>query len=206
MQSINRSLLALALCAACAAPAFAGDKDPASKTSKPTPTQTKASDAVSARATQREAGRMMESPVQTTTGTSVKNTSSATTNPGKGNWWAEADIDGDGQLSIAEAKSQAGLDARFSTVDANADGFVTSDEYRKFYTSEQSQGERHAAGHSAVVTRDVWTKLDANDDGKLSATEVTSNTTVSGAFKVMDGNGDGFVTQAEYTAYAKAHP
>jgi hypothetical protein len=56
-----------------------------------------------------------------------------------------------------------------------------------------------------VVTRDVWTKLDANSDGKLSSSEVSSNTTISGAFSAMDGNGDGFVTQAEYRAYAKTH-
>jgi hypothetical protein len=204
MQAINRSLLALALCAVFAAPAIA--KDPPAKPTKPTTTHTttKASDAVSARATQREAGRMMESPVQS--GTTIKNTSAATTNPGKGNWWADADIDGDGQLSAAEAKAQAGLDANFSNVDADADGYVSSEEYRKYYTSERSQGELHAAAHSAVVTRDVWTKLDTNDDGKLSSSEVSANTGISGAFSAMDSNGDGFVTQAEYTAYSKAHP
>ena len=31
------------------------------------------------------------------------------------------------------------------------------------------------------------------------------NATINGAFPAMDGNGDGFVTQAEYSAYAKAH-
>jgi hypothetical protein len=205
MQAINRSLLALALCAVCAAPAFAGEKDPPAKAKQPTATETtKASDAVSARTTQREAGRMAESPIKAnaTTDTTV---SAQASNPGKGNWWADADIDGDGQLSAAEAKAQAGLDARFSSVDADADGFVTSDEYRSFYTSEASQGEVHAAAHSAVVTRDVWTTLDSNDDGKLSSGEVKSNGSISGAFSSMDANGDGFVTQAEYSAYAKAH-
>jgi Ca2+-binding EF-hand superfamily protein len=126
-------------------------------------------------------------------------------NPGKGNWWADADIDGDGQLSLAEAKAQAGLEARFSNVDSDADGFVTNDEYRKFFTSSASQGEVNASAHSAVVTRDVWMKLDGNSDGKLSASEVGSDATINGAFPAMDGNGDGFVTQAEYSAYAKAN-
>ena len=189
MQAINRSLLALALCALFTAPAFAADP-PAKK-----PTTTTASDAVSARATQRETGRMA-APLTN---------AAPRTNPGKGNWWADADIDGDGQLSAAEAKAQAGLDARFSSVDADADGFVTSDEYRSFYTSEASQGEVHAAAHSAVVTRDVWTRLDGNDDGKLSAVEVKTDSSISGAFSSMDANGDGFVTQAEYTSYSKAN-
>ena len=196
MQAINRSLLALALCALFAAPAFAGEKDPQTKAKTPTSsTAAKSTDAVSTRATMREAGKMKDTTLN----------SAAQTNPGKGNWWAEADIDGDGQLSAVEAKVQAGLDARFADVDADADGFVSNEEYRNFFTSEKSQGEVHAAAHSAVVTRDVWTKLDANTDGKLSSTEVSSNTTISGAFSVMDSNGDGFVTQAEYSAYAKVN-
>jgi Ca2+-binding EF-hand superfamily protein len=198
MQAINRNLLALALCAVFAAPALAGDEPPA-KTTKPAATVTKpttsASDAVNARATARESGKMTEPK--------VKAAASATTNPGKGNWWADADIDGDGQLSAAEAKANAGLDSRFSTIDADADGYVTNDEYRQFYTSEQSQGETNAAAHSAVVTKDVF-KLDANADGKLSPTYLTANAALSGAFSVMDTNKDGFVTQAEYDTYAKA--
>ena len=192
MQAIQRSLLALALCAAFTAPAFAGDPPAAAPAKKPT--STTASDAVSARATQRETGRMA-APLVTR----------PKANPGKGNWWADADIDGDGQLSAAEARAQAGLSARFADVDGDADGYVTNDEYRRFFTSDQSQGEVHASAHSAVVTRDVWVKLDANSDGKLSSHEVSSNASISGAFAVMDSNGDGFVTQAEYTAYAKAN-
>ena len=132
MQAINRSLLSLALCAACAAPAFAGDKPPTTA-KKPTASST-ATDATSARTTMREAGK-----------TKPPLAGSQATNPGKGNWWAQADIDGDGRLSPTEAKAQAGLDARFSTVDADADGYVTNEEYRKFFTSENSQGEAHAA-------------------------------------------------------------
>jgi Ca2+-binding EF-hand superfamily protein len=215
MQTNNRSLLALALCAAFAAPSFTSAQVSLPRTPTPvavpapavkappvtTTKPTEASDAVSAKATARESGRMMESPVKagTTIGVNAK------ASPGRGNWWAEADIDGDGKLSAAEAKSQAGLDARFGDVDADADGYVTNEEYRKFFTSAQSQGEVHASAHSAVVTRSLWGKLDANSDGKLSSGEVSSNTTISGAFSVMDSNGDGFVTQAEYTAYAKAN-
>lgn len=199
MHAINRSLLALALGAVCAAPAFAGDKPP-SNSKKPTASSS-ATDATSARTTLREAGKA-NPPASTSTDASL---SSQGTNPGKGNWWAAADIDGDGKLSATEAKAQAGLDARFSTVDADADGYVTNDEYRKFFTSEKSQGETHAAAHSAVVSRDMWTKFDANHDGKLSSSEVSFDTTVSGAFSTMDSNGDGFVTDAEYRAYAKAN-
>jgi hypothetical protein len=203
MQTRNRTLLALSLGALLAAPTYAGDKDQAAKTKQPTPTTVEASDAVSQRANTRETGRV-KAPLNTSgSGSTVGAT--ATANPGKGNWWADADIDGDGQLSLAESKAQAGLEARFSNVDSDGDGFVSNDEYRKFFTDSASQGEVHARPHSAVVTRDVWLKLDSNSDGKLSSTEVRANTGISGAFPSIDSNGDGFVTQAEYSAYAKAN-
>ena len=201
MPSINRTLLTLALGALFAAPAFAGDKDPATPKVKTPTSVPQASDAVSARATTREAGRI-KAP---TTPASAGATGTGNANPGRGNWWADADVNGDGKLSVAEAKVQAGLDARFSTVDADADGFVTDDEYRKFFTDSASQGEVNASAHSSVVTRDLWTQLDGNSDGKLSASEVSANSGISGAFSGMDGNGDGFVTQAEYTTYVKAN-
>jgi Ca2+-binding EF-hand superfamily protein len=200
MQTINRTLLALALGALFAAPAMASDKDPVTGQVKtPTSTASHASDAVSARATTRETGRM-KAPTTTTAGA----TGTGNANPGRGNWWADADIDGDGKLNIGEAKAQAGLEARFSNVDADSDGFVTNDEYRNFFTDSASQGEANASAHSAVVTRDLWTQLDGNSDGKLSASEVSANSAISSAFRGMDVNGDGFVTQAEYTAYVKA--
>ena len=202
MQSINRTLLTLAIGALVAAPAFATDQaSAAAKVKAPVAVPTPTSDAVSARATARETGRVKVPTAATSTNT----TGTGNANPGRGNWWAEADLNGDGKLSATEAKVQAGLDARFSTVDADADGYVTNDEYRSFFTDAASQGEVNASAHSAVVTRDLWTQLDGNSDGKLSASEVSGNSGISGAFARMDGNGDGFVTQAEYTTYVKAH-
>jgi hypothetical protein len=202
MRTSTQKLLAVALAAAFTAPVALADPPATSKastkattaTSTKTPTASSATDAVSARAATREAGKAAAAATDTT----VKNPP-----PGKGNWFADADTDGDGKLSTAEAAANAAVNSRFTTIDGNADGFITTDEYREFYTSEKSQGEVHAQAHSAVVTRDVWVKLDTNDDGKLSSSEVTANGTISGSFSAMDSNGDGFVTQAEYRAYAK---
>jgi len=193
MRTSTQKMLAVALAAALATPIAFAANDPAKAKGKATTTAT---DAVSARTDAREAGKMAAPP--SVTGTIVKDPP-----PGKGNWFADADIDGDGKLSAAEAKANAGVDTRFGTIDANADGYVTVEEYRQFFTSTKSQGEVHAQAHSAVVTRDVWMKMDTNDDGKLSSTEVSGNATISGSFSAMDSNGDGFVTQAEYRAYAK---
>lgn len=63
--------------------------------------------------------------------------------PGKGNWWADADADADGKISLSEAAANAGLNAKFVTIDSDKDGFVTMDEYRAYYTATASQGDEH---------------------------------------------------------------
>jgi hypothetical protein len=189
---------------------------PASPT-LPTQASPTASDAISDRTAAAE-DRSGESTATTTTSptqnagsSTVRNTASAaqdsmsSSNPGKGNWWKDADTDGDGKLSLAEANANAGLSSRFATIDSDKDGFVTTEEYRTFYTANASQGEQNAAAHSAVVTRDVWVKLDADADSRISQAEAAGNADLSGSFTAMDSNSDGFVTQAEYQAYSKAH-
>jgi hypothetical protein len=131
--------------------------------------------------------------------------SAAQTNPGKGNWWADADTDNDGRISRTEASANAGLDARFATVDTNSDGFVTRDEYQAYYTSTASKGEQHAAPQSAVVTRDVYARLDANHDGKLTAAEVDADAGLKADFGSIDANHDGFVSDDEYRTYYRTH-
>ena len=179
----------------------------------PTQSNPTASDAISERTAAAESGEQdAQDTVDTTANagsTTLRNTaaaaqdSMASSNPGKGNWWKDADADGDGKLSLSEANANAGLSSRFTTIDADGDGFVTTDEYRTFYTANVSQGEQNAAAHSAVVTRDVWVKLDADADSRISLAESASNPELSAAFTTMDSNSDGFVTQAEYQAYAK---
>ena len=125
--------------------------------------------------------------------------------PGKGNWWQAADSDGDGKLSATEANANAGLSSRFATIDANKDGFVTSFEYRSFYTRNASQGEQNNVAHSAVVNRDVWVKLDVDADSRISLVEAASNASLTSSFASVDSNNDGFVSQSEYTSYTKAN-
>ena len=194
-----------------------GDR-PASPT-LPTQASPTASDAITDRTAAAEDRKSDDGTTTTTTSTTTQNAGSTTlrntasaaqdsmgaSNPGKGNWWKDADTDGDGKLSTTEANANAGLSSRFATIDADKDGFVTTDEYRTFYTANASQGEQHAAAHSAVVTRDVWVKLDADADSRISLAEAAANTDLSASFSTMDSNADGFVTQAEYQAYAKVH-
>jgi hypothetical protein len=131
--------------------------------------------------------------------------SAAQTNPGKGNWWADADADSDGRLSRSEAGTNSGVNAHFASIDKNGDGFVTREEYQAYFTATASKGEQHAADHSAVVTRDVYARLDADLDGRLAAGEVEGDAQLKADFGAIDTNDDGFVSDDEYRAYYRSH-
>lgn len=118
--------------------------------------------------------------------------------------WARLDTDGDGKISPTEADADTAFDADFASIDSDGDGFVSDTEYRSFAKASTAQGATDAAGHSAVVTRSTWARLDVNHDGKISATEADVDTSFDTAFTAMDSDGDGFVTDAEYRAHAKA--
>jgi Ca2+-binding EF-hand superfamily protein len=67
----------------------------------------------------------------------------------------------------------------------------------------ESQGAEHAAAHSSVVQRDLWTRLDTNGDGKISTSEGEADAAFDTDFSAMDTDDDGFVTDAEYRTAAK---
>ena len=67
-----------------------------------------------------------------------------------------------------------------------------------------SQGSEHAAEHSSIAQRDLWTRLDTDADGRISTTEGALDAGFTASFSTYDADGDGFVTDAEYRAGAKA--
>ena len=227
MHALNRNLIALAFGAALLSPAAFAQSDKgqsaaaAGQPAPPAQSNQTASDAVSDKTTAKESGQTTADPTTDSTSTdTTSNAGSATmssstkatqeamgasTNPGKGNWWQDADTDGDGKLSTTEANANAGLSSRFSTIDADKDGFVTTEEYRTFYTANASQGAENAAAQSAVVSRDTWVKLDADADSRISLAEASANPDLTAKFANMDSNSDGFVSQDEYTTYSQAH-
>lgn len=68
----------------------------------------------------------------------------------------------------------------------------------------QSQGAEHAAEHSSIAQRDLWTRLDTDGDGKISTTEGGVDADFNTDFATMDADHDGFVTDVEYRTAAKA--
>jgi hypothetical protein len=119
---------------------------------------------------------------------------------------AKLDTDHDGRISAAEAAGDSAFDTTFGDMDADDDGFVSDSEYRTFAKAnmDTSQGAEHAAGHSAVVTRDVFSRLDTDGDGRISTAEAALDADFNGTLSAMDANNDGFVSQDEYRAHAKA--
>lgn len=207
MSSTNRTLIAIAFAGAVASgPSFAQANAQGARAAAPampaaaSMANAHASDAVTARAASRAIA-----PNGLATGDGTAKTTASATSPGKGNWWTDADSDADGKLSVAESAANTGLHARFAAIDADKDGFVTQDEYRTYFNANASQSEQDAAANSALLSRDLWLKLDADADSRISLAEAIGNAGLSASFTKMDGNSDGYVTQAEYTTYAKLH-
>ena len=55
-----------------------------------------------------------------------------------------------------------------------------------------------------MVTRETFLQLDADKDGRISSTEAGADAGFDGSFSAIDSNGDGFVTDTEFRAHAKA--
>lgn len=118
--------------------------------------------------------------------------------------WTRLDADADGRISATEADLDTGFDADFASMDADADGFVSDAEYRAFAKRDVAQGAVNAAAHASVVQRATWTRLDADADGRVSSTEADADAGFDASFAAMDANNDGFITDAEFRAHAKA--
>lgn len=118
--------------------------------------------------------------------------------------WGRLDTNRDGRISAVEADADAGFDARFDAMDGNDDGFIAAAEYTAYAKANLSTSAEHAARHAMPVVNQLWGRLDVNADGRISASEADVDAGFDGMFGAMDTNGDGFVTEAEYRAHAKA--
>lgn len=107
----------------------------------------------------------------------------------------QADTNGDGTISLDEVRA---ADAeRFSDADASGDGFISKDELAAF--GESKREERREGRQDRRFDR-----LDANDDGLISAAEHANRETPR--FDRADANNDGLVTREEIDSVAPKRP
>lgn len=66
-------------------------------------------------------------------------------------------------------------------------------------TADQS-ADQSASSKSAKGTS--WADLDSDRDGRISASEASANAGFNSRFSVIDADGDGYATEAEYRGYA----
>lgn len=103
----------------------------------------------------------------------------------------QADTNGDGMISRAEAAALPRLAKHFDEIDANHDNQITAEEMRAHH-------EKRRAEH--------WKKLDANGDGKLSKAEAQAGAPrLAEHFDQIGADKDGFVTAEEMKAAHGKH-
>ena len=66
-----------------------------------------------------------------------------------------------------------------------------------------AQASERAADPSAVAQRDVWTQLDVDGDGRISAAEAAASADLNTHFSMMDSDGDGFLSADEYRLHQR---
>jgi hypothetical protein len=105
----------------------------------------------------------------------------------------QADTDGNGMLSRAEAAALPRIAKHFDEIDANHDNQITADELKAFHEKMRGAHDKQRAEH--------WKKLDTNGDGKISRDEAKAGAPrLAEHFDAIDANKDGFITPDEMKA------
>nr|WP_298686447.1 hypothetical protein [uncultured Dongia sp.] len=102
----------------------------------------------------------------------------------------KADANKDGTIDRAEFDAERA--ANFTTLDANADGFVSEDEMKAFHEAHRAEME----GKQGEMSAKFFKRFDADSDGKVTAAEWPKEGRMTLAD--VDVNGDGAVTADEF--------
>lgn len=121
---------------------------------------------------------------------------------GRGEHWAALDTDGDGAISLDEARVGAPRMAEdFGTLDADGDGRVKREEMR-----QQRQQWRSASPEERRARAEQrFRSADANGDGAIDLAEAqTAMPRAAQHFGEIDADGDGLLTRDEMHSAAMA--
>lgn len=108
--------------------------------------------------------------------------------------FADLDTDGDGAVSVDEAKAYRA--AQFAAKDTDGNGTLSRDEMVAAMTAPAQ-----ARAAKMVDTMLIW--RDSDGDGALSLAEMPGDATMQ-MFQRLDADGDGLVTAEEFAA-ARSH-
>ena len=118
-------------------------------------------------------------------------------NPG-GHFVENWDLDGDGQVTLAEATERRG--DVFLSFDADEDGVLTAEEHDFFDQARKQDMEQNGMGHGGGARNPANGMLrevtDADGDGNVTREEFMD--AVPAWFANMDRNGDGVVTTEDF--------
>lgn len=105
------------------------------------------------------------------------------------------DADQDGSLSASEI---ANASKTLMQLDKNGDGTISPDEMRP--DPSTMQGGMAGAGPNGPMMGKLFEARDKNGDGKLSGDEIPER--IQDKMKVIDKDGDGSITKAEFASAA----
>ncbi|MFO0909517.1 MAG: hypothetical protein U0794_14380 [Isosphaeraceae bacterium] len=108
------------------------------------------------------------------------------------------DANGDGQIERGEVpeSGKPAFERLVKLADTSQDGKVARAEYQALL--ERARASQRSAGMQSIEER--FQASDKNRDGKLSAEEFPGN---PAAFRRIDRNADGFISQEEARAFAR---
>lgn len=133
--------------------------------------------------------------------------------PGKGAAFGVLDADNSGTVTFEEF--QAPLQERFGEADTDGDGVLSEDELANFKPKFGKQGHRFGGkegpggqgrfgGSPEERAQRMVEMMDANDDGLLSAEEISEGPSAARIFAKLDADGSGALSVEEFEA-AKKH-